>query len=356
MQINCKYFGRKKFYGLEIYNELDDDDWEYASVNFYDFVISCLNNNYFCIAAGCDPYVTIDGRADDFDELYRILVEATKQKKINMDVFTDYMEFLSSQKERYFKRYTLIENDLNRLNLKYYTDFFDISSQDQYDLSLKEKYYAYYFSRQKTSIKTSKFSAQIQVEPNSISTNYETKDTFDADTAVIINRSRSDSNISIYDELCKLIQSTSKVNAFVGKYYNFRTFRDTFSFLVHEMINNDIQVKKCKNCGRYFAPDKRGLEYCGMPSPDSPAKTCQEYIRYQLYLKQTHTASARLHKQIYNQKANKVKRSKNTRLQHDLENFKSESEHWRKKVQVGAKTELDYIDWLKSVKEGAING
>lgn len=91
-----------------------------------------------------------------------------------------------------------------------------------------------------------------------------------------------------------------------------------------------------------------------MPSPEHPAKDCQEYVRYQKYLSRSHVESVRLHKQIYNQKANKVKRTGNVLLQADLERFKGQSEQWRSDVRDSIKSEENYIQWLKDVKENGL--
>ena len=91
------------------------------------------------------------------------------------------------------------------------------------------------------------------------------------------------------------------------------------------------------------------MAYCDMPSPEMPEKSCQEYVKYQKYLVKTHSEATRLHKQIYNQKANKVKRTGNTALMADLDKFKAKSEQWRDEVRNGKKKEFEYIEWLRMI-------
>lgn len=156
-----------------------------------------------------------------------------------------------------------------------------------------------------------------------------------------------------FSSLCRLI-SEEQQTLDVFYRYTFTSFRDMFIFCFNEYIKNNGSLKHCEHCGKYFSPLKAGSKYCDMPSPESPEKTCQEYMKYQKYLEKSHTEAVRLHKQIYNQKANKVRRTGNVLLQADLERFKEQSEQWRADTRDGIKSEEDYIEWLKDVKENGL--
>ena len=61
----------------------------------------------------------------------------------------------------------------------------------------------------------------------------------------------------------------------------------------------------------------------------------------------------KLHRQIYNQKRNRALAYKfeNRVINDDFNVYKNESNKWRIAVKTGEKTEEEFIEWLKSVKE-----
>lgn len=125
--------------------------------------------------------------------------------------------------------------------------------------------------------------------------------------------------------------------------------------ILQEIFYNNRIIKKCPNCNRYFVPLKRSdTIYCNEKSPQDPSKTCREYGIYTSYLKKTQTNEAiKLYKQIYNSKNNKMRRynGSNDRLCNDLRSFVETAKQWKTDVKDGAKTEAEYIKWLKEVKE-----
>ena len=48
-------------------------------------------------------------------------------------------------------------------------------------------------------------------------------------------------------------------------------------FELMKMITQEVVIKKCANCGRYFILDGRGdIEYCSRPLTNQPEKTCKD--------------------------------------------------------------------------------
>lgn len=152
-----------------------------------------------------------------------------------------------------------------------------------------------------------------------------------------------------YDQLCKLLLECSGMHPVA--HYTFSSFSDVFLFYFFEMIKENRLLKRCKNCGKFFAPKRKNSIYCDDPSPANAQKTCQEYVKYQRYLDKLHVESSRLYKQIYNQKANKVRRTENSLLISDLEQFKAAAEQWRSDVSSGRRQDSEYIEWLTAIKE-----
>ena len=135
----------------------------------------------------------------------------------------------------------------------------------------------------------------------------------------------------------------------------FSSLHDTVIYLLHEMIKKNCVVKKCPNCNRYFVPLKRAdTIYCTHPSPETPNKTCQEYMKYRKSLEKSQTDEAtRVYRQIYNSKNNKLRRcgGKNTALHGDLNTFVSSASQWKMDVKNGARTKDEYLSWLYAMKE-----
>ena len=141
---------------------------------------------------------------------------------------------------------------------------------------------------------------------------------------------------------------------------DFFSMSDMIRFLILEMIKQNVSVKKCQNCGKYFVPYRYDALFCDNASPQDNKKTCQEYGKYANFLEKTRTDEAtRLYKQIYNAKNNKARRCKtecnpegNPTLNADLETFVSQAAKYRSNIKCGAISEDEYIAWLRDVKEG----
>lgn len=137
------------------------------------------------------------------------------------------------------------------------------------------------------------------------------------------------------------------------------------SFEVYHLFQSGGVVKKCPNCNQYFIPENRSdTIFCTRIAPQDENKTCQEYGKYLNYLKKTQDdESLKLYRQIYNRKNNKRRRcitaetpEGNPALNQDLASFVEASKAMKRKIQVGTITEIDYIRWLKCIKEGVNHG
>ena len=125
-----------------------------------------------------------------------------------------------------------------------------------------------------------------------------------------------------------------------------------FKFDICNLIKNEIQLKKCANCGRYFIPQKRSdAIYCDRQSPQDKAMTCKEYGSKKLwYEKLKDNKSAKLYRSIYMAKQMQAKRNPDIQThQDDFAEYKTQSAQWKRDVKNGTKTEEEFIKWLKSV-------
>ena len=156
-------------------------------------------------------------------------------------------------------------------------------------------------------------------------------------------------SISEQDIEYKIIPS--KNNEFVDFYY----IGDFFSFLIFDTrnaIRQQIIIKQCKNCEKYFIPQKRSdAIYCDRFSPQDNSMTCKEYGSKKLwYDKLKDNKSAKLYRNIYMAKQMLAKRNPDIQThQDDFMEYKTQSIQWKKDVKAGLKTEDEYVKWLKSV-------
>lgn len=119
-------------------------------------------------------------------------------------------------------------------------------------------------------------------------------------------------------------------------------------------VENKIKIIKCKNCGKYFVPQKRSdAIYCDRQAPQDSSKTCKEYGARQAWQKTLNeNEAAGLYRKIYMSKQMLVKRNPDIKAyQEAFEWFKVESKRWKAAVKAGTEAEDKYIQWLKEIKE-----
>jgi len=115
------------------------------------------------------------------------------------------------------------------------------------------------------------------------------------------------------------------------------------------LIEHKIMPKRCRNCWKYFMPDKRSdTQYCSRPTSADDKKTCREYGSVRAW-KNNMDEAAMLYRKIYKRKQARASLRPSEEAQLDFENYKKESKQWRDDVKSGAKTEADFIEWLKSL-------
>lgn len=132
----------------------------------------------------------------------------------------------------------------------------------------------------------------------------------------------------------------------------FSSFYDFLIFLLIHMIKNNITIKKCRNCNRYFYSERRSdAIFCNEISPQDSSKTCKEYGQYITYQgKIKNNPAMLLHKQIYNTLRNQYTRCKTDTNQKKLTEFMNQSDRFKNDVKHNLKTEREYIEWLESIK------
>ena len=130
---------------------------------------------------------------------------------------------------------------------------------------------------------------------------------------------------------------------------------DEFAFIeTKKILSSKLTVKLCKNCNLPFIPYNRSDEiYCERKSPQDNKKTCKQYGAMKSYQNNLKTNEAMgLYRKIYMSKQMLSRRNPDIKEYADsFEKYKEQSKQWKSEVKAGTKTEAEYIEWLKSVKE-----
>lgn len=119
---------------------------------------------------------------------------------------------------------------------------------------------------------------------------------------------------------------------------------------ITNVMEKNVEIKLCQNCGKHFIPANRSdTKYCCRQSPQDAEKTCQEYGKYNAWMKKTkEDESYSLYRKIYMQKQMMAKRNPDIPLyKANFEQFKADSKNWKQQVKEGISTPNAYLEWLK---------
>jgi hypothetical protein len=128
--------------------------------------------------------------------------------------------------------------------------------------------------------------------------------------------------------------------------YEIDTIRDLFRFEFVKMIEHDIFIKKCKNCGRFFIPKRRAdAEYCERVYGDTNRK-CSEIgatLRYEKKVAGNPVLEA--HKKAYRRLHSRVRAKKMT--QAAFMKWSDESVKKRDACLAGELPFEEFVAWLE---------
>jgi len=162
------------------------------------------------------------------------------------------------------------------------------------------------------------------------------------------NFNENKENIGIYYSL-----RDKNENDVYSTTYVCNDFLDICISSLHFILSNGYSIRQCENCGKYYIPYNRSdTLYCDRASPQVENKTCKEYGAFKTYQDNLKINEAMgLYRKIYMQKQMLAKRNPDIdTYKNEFEEFKKESKQWKEDIKKGAKNELDYLEWLKSIK------
>lgn len=285
--------------------------------NYYDAVLCALNDDFMCLTGVSESIEPIDSHDIHSSFLLQHYSKAAEYIKSQID------NNIKSEKLKHFVNHVLLLDNKNGLNSKKrmaaYGEAFGISDLFEYSIDILNS----------SEAEDNSYNKRVTELNNQKSANH-----IDAEEA--------------FRQYCNLNQEY-EIPIVEDKFFN--SFSDMIKYLLFKMVKCDCCVKTCKNCGKYFVPNRADALYCDNISPQEKIKTCKEYGKYQTYLNKSQTDEAtKLYKQIYNAKANKIKRCNNSKLQNELFDIQQKAADFRKNIKSGIATQEAYIEWLKSIK------
>lgn len=121
-----------------------------------------------------------------------------------------------------------------------------------------------------------------------------------------------------------------------------------FAILDQVVRHENLQIKTCLNCGRYFIPSYRQNEiYCDLANPDQ-SHTCREKGANEQYKKNLENNETQaLYRRIYRQKFMIAQRNKDVKvIQKDFEKWKKDAKDKVNKMKKGKLAEDEVYKWL----------
>ena len=115
-----------------------------------------------------------------------------------------------------------------------------------------------------------------------------------------------------------------------------------------EIAKLNIEIKKCRNCDKFFVPDNRSDEiYCSNIYENG--KTCKEIGHFKVQQKLIQeNDDLRIYRNVYQKLLLRTRRNPtNTKYAREFEFFKDDNNKWRENISKGISTEKEYIEWLK---------
>lgn len=135
--------------------------------------------------------------------------------------------------------------------------------------------------------------------------------------------------------------------------YEVSDLLETVLLSAQTLIDEQIQVKKCGICGKYFVPLNRSdTLYCDRISPTDPKRTCKEYGSQKLWYDRIKSdEAAKLARNIYSAKQMLVRRNPDILAYKEMfEYFKEERKKWENWIKSGEKSKEEYLNWLNKMK------
>lgn len=163
--------------------------------------------------------------------------------------------------------------------------------------------------------------------------------------------SRLNTPLSIIDDEQAIEMAKVNKDKILTIPYTFES-KDILQLLIIELQEivcmDKFEIKKCKNCGKYFVPEKRTDElYCNNIYEDG--KTCKEIGSFKVKQKMIND-DLRTYRNVYQKLLLRTRRNPdNMQYEKEFEKFKEDNRKMREKIDKGKVTYEEYVEWLNSI-------
>lgn len=135
--------------------------------------------------------------------------------------------------------------------------------------------------------------------------------------------------------------------------YPCESIEDVCIASLHFLIVNNYNIRKCKNCGKYFVAYLRSdAEYCTRVSPYNKKKTCREEGPKRTYgaAVNADAVKKKLHQIETARRMRKHRNPDNWDIQTEFDEWQFAMKRWRNKYQSGIISAEQFLTWLDGHK------
>lgn len=298
-----------------------------------------------------DPQKTIS----DFDDsIFQLNTFINNQKKIDADSsiineFLNNLKFLKQKRKNYIK----ITNDFSKYinscfliilnNIKLYKNMIEACYIDNSDVFFKG------FSNL-TPLKKAIFYAKFKFKESTFFDNLPTNNIrFRFDFASDeLRKEFIDSAKTNPDKALKLLFD-EKIS--FSHEYDCKTFEQFLQICFFTCLVQDLNIKECQNCKKYFIAYQRSDEkYCSRISPQDKNKTCKQYSSFENWkININSNEELKIYRRIYMAKQMQTRRNPNNiKLKESFNIWKKEAQSKRNEYVHGKISKKDFLSWLNT--------
>lgn len=157
---------------------------------------------------------------------------------------------------------------------------------------------------------------------------------------------------NLYSDLIEVQHIDFRIINMQGMFRSLYQIKSSISLLLFEIahiIENEIQIVKCQNCGCYFVPETRvDTLYCNYESPQKPGKTCRNIgAQITRAKKEKKDITTKEYRKVYMRYVMHMNRhpGDDDKLA-KFNELTGEVKEKRKQLEAGEITEEDFLDWL----------
>lgn len=298
-----------------------------------------------------NPQKTISNFDASISELNKFIND---QKKINANdsiitEFTNNLNFLKQKRKNYIKITTDFSKYINTnfliiLNhIKLYKNMINICYIDKSDIffsgfstltPLKKAIFYSKFKFQKSkffdNLPTNNIKFKFDFETDELRENFKTSAINNPDKALQI----------LFDEKISFSYE-----------YECKTFEQFLQICFFTCLTQNLNIKKCENCEKYFIAYQRSDEkYCSRTSPQDKNKTCKQYSNLENWKNNINSnEELKMYRRIYMAKQMQTRRNPNNlELKVSFDNWKKEAQSIRNKYVHGEIDKEKFLLWLNT--------